>query len=187
MLPGEVRSPSSNQDGRCSYFSANPTPRWRRPRIQRIGKLENGKVTDLAGHTNRDIGLVLIAHGSRRAEANDDLHRVADSLRRRGFPHVFPSFLELAEPTILAAGTACAQSGVRLVVLLPYFLSAGKHVVDDLESARCSLAKSVPTVEFRLADPLGPHSLLENILIERLEACRDRAGASPDKYSSRLT
>lgn len=148
-------------------------------------------MTDPTGHMNSDVGLVLIAHGSRRAEANDDLYRVAESLRRRGFPYVFPSFLELTEPTILAAGAACAQTGVRLVVLLPYFLSAGKHVVDDLETARQALAASAPTVEFRLANPLGPHSLLEDILIERLETCRDRPmvsqGTTPDKDSSRLT
>lgn len=148
--------------------------------------MENGKVTDPAG-PNSEVGIVLIAHGSRRAEANDELHRVADSLRRRGFPHVFPSFLELAEPTILTAGTQCAQTGVRQVVLLPYFLSAGKHVVEDLRSARQTLAASTPTVEFRLAAPLGPHPLLEDILIERLETCRNPAFTTPDKDSSRLT
>ena len=42
--------------------------------------------------------LLLIAHGSRNPEANDDLVAVARSLEDRGHPTVEASFLELAEP-----------------------------------------------------------------------------------------
>src|SRR5215469_4801836 len=44
--------------------------------------------------------LLLIAHGSRQAEANDDLHHVAAELRQRGHAIVVASFLELAAPSI---------------------------------------------------------------------------------------
>ena len=52
--------------------------------------------------------LLLIAHGSRNAEANEDLVALAAELRA-SYPIVEASFLELAEPTIEAAGRRCAE------------------------------------------------------------------------------
>src|SRR5438045_3601559 len=108
--------------------------------------------------------LLLIAHGSRQPEANADLHRLADELRRAGrYAVVVPAYLELAEPDIDAGGACCVEHGARRVVLVPYFLSAGVHVRRDLTEARARLAGRFPHVEFRLAEPLGPHPLLAEI------------------------
>src|SRR5262245_21266744 len=116
--------------------------------------------------------LLLIAHGSRQPEANDDLAYVASALRQRGYG-VVESFLELAEPDIDDGGKRCVDQGARLVVLVPYFLSAGVHVQRDLTAARDRLARCHPHVEFRLAEPLGRHPLLLEIVAQRAEeACR---------------
>jgi sirohydrochlorin ferrochelatase len=112
--------------------------------------------------------LLLIAHGSRQPEANADLHRLADELRATGrYAAVAASFLELAEPDIEAGGVKCVELGAGRVVLVPYFLSAGVHVRRDLTAARDRLAARFPCVEFRLAEPLGPHPLLTEIVAQR--------------------
>jgi sirohydrochlorin ferrochelatase len=112
--------------------------------------------------------LLLIAHGSRQEEANADLRHVADELRQRGHPIVEASFLELAEPGIEEGGCRCVAQGAGLVVLVPYFLSAGVHVRRDLSAARARLAERFPAVEFRLAEPLGRHPLLLDVVAERV-------------------
>jgi sirohydrochlorin ferrochelatase len=111
--------------------------------------------------------LLLIAHGSRQAEANADLLYVAESLRDRGWPIVEASFLELAQPDIDAGGRRCVEQGAKRVVLVPYFLSAGIHVHRDLAAARDWLAVRFPPVDFRLAQPLGRHPLLLDVVQER--------------------
>ena len=112
--------------------------------------------------------LVLIAHGSRQPEANADLIHVATELRRRGtYPIVEASFLELAEPTADQAGARCVGQGAERVILVPYFLSAGVHVQRDLTEIRRRLAERFPGVDFRLAQPLGRHPLLLDIVAER--------------------
>jgi sirohydrochlorin ferrochelatase len=112
--------------------------------------------------------LLLIAHGSRRAEANADLEFVADEMRRRGqFGFVQCSYLELTEPGIFAGGERCVAAGATSVVLLPYFLSAGVHVREDLTAARDELAMKFPAVRFVLAEPLGRHPLLIDIVEQR--------------------
>ena len=119
--------------------------------------------------------LLLIAHGSREAEANADLHHMVEALRqRREFELVEACFLELAEPDIDAGAGHCVTQGAGQVILLPYFLSAGVHVRRDLTAARQRLAERFPQVDFRLADPLGRHPLLVEVVAERAREVRGR-------------
>ncbi|WP_020469001.1 sirohydrochlorin chelatase [Zavarzinella formosa] len=112
--------------------------------------------------------LLLIAHGSRRAEANADLEFLASRIRERGeYLHVQPAYLELCPPDIIDGGGICVEAGATRVILLPYFLSAGIHVVEDLTAARDELMKRHPGREFTVAEPLGRHPLLTDIMLER--------------------
>lgn len=118
--------------------------------------------------------LLLIAHGSRRDEANADLEALAEALRRRGpYSLVECCYLELAQPDIEAGGGRCVAQGARRVVMVPYFLSAGVHVTNDLEEARRLLQAKHPGIEFRLAEPIGRHPLMVEIIAER---AREAAG-----------
>lgn len=117
--------------------------------------------------------VLLIAHGSRRPEANAELETVAERLRAAGpqrppVDYVACAYLELARPSIADGGRECVAAGARRVFLLPYFLSAGRHVVSDLEAHRAELQQEFPDVEFRLCPPLGLHPLMTDILLDRL-------------------
>lgn len=112
--------------------------------------------------------LLLIAHGSRRAEANADLEFVAAAMRARGrYAVVQVAYLELAEPNIPAGGEQCVQHGATAVTMLPYFLSPGVHVREDMEEIRSDLAAKFPAVTFRLAEPLGRHPLMLDVVDQR--------------------
>ncbi len=116
--------------------------------------------------------LLLIAHGSRQAQANADLDDIAQGLRQRGYAVVQPAYLELAEPDIDEGGRRCVEQGAERVVLVPYFLSAGTHVRRDLAAARQRLAARFADVDFRLAEPLGPHALILEVLQDRIRAAQ---------------
>lgn len=116
----------------------------------------------------RDPALLLIAHGSRHPAANDDLHHVAEELRCRGHGIVVAAFLELAEPSIDDGGRQCVERGASRIVLVPYFLSPGVHVRRDLTAARDRLAAAFPAIDFRLAEPLGRHPLLLDVVARRV-------------------
>lgn len=124
--------------------------------------------------------LLLIAHGSRRKEANDELFELASQLRERtAYFHIQPSFLELAEPSIEQGGWLCVERGAEQVILLPYFLSPGKHVSEDLAEARDRLARQFPAVQFRLGDSLGRHPLLLEIILQRAREVEARGSIPP--------
>jgi sirohydrochlorin ferrochelatase len=112
--------------------------------------------------------LLLIAHGSREANANRDLYELVHQLRKQGrYAIVEASFLELVEPAIDQAAAHCVAQGAERVILLPYFLSAGVHVTRDLGQAQQKLTACYPQVEFCLAGPLGLHPLLLQVVLER--------------------
>ena len=105
--------------------------------------------------------LLLIAHGSREQKANADLYYVRDRILEQGrYGIVAVAYLELAQPTIPEAATWCVGQGAQQVILLPYFLSAGVHVLRDLSNACDCLSQKYPTVRFHLAAPLGQHAQL---------------------------
>ena len=120
--------------------------------------------------------VLLIAHGSRRKEANDDLLRVAELITSRNeYGVVQESYLELAPPTIIDGGRKCVERGATRVLMLPYFLSAGVHVVLDLEDARQKLAEEFPQVAFDLCPHLGLHPLMADIVLARLDEGQAKA------------
>ena len=124
--------------------------------------------------------ILLIGHGSRRDEANADLNHVVAELRGRGeYPIVEASFLEFAEPGIDEGAAHCVRQGASHVVMLPYFLSAGVHVRRDLAAAHERLAERFPAVAFHLAEPFGRHSLLIEVVADRLYEAEKCPASNP--------
>jgi len=113
--------------------------------------------------------ILLIAHGSRRPEANADLARLADMLRPRlSGQDVEIAYLELARPSIPEGLQRCYSQGAREIRMLPWFLSAGSHVTDDLTQFQQEFAASHPDASVSLHPPLGLHPLMVDILVARL-------------------
>lgn len=117
-----------------------------------------------------DDAILLIAHGSRRPEANRDLTLLAEMLMARGAGIVEPAYLELCEPNIPTGGRTCVARGARRVWMMPYFLSAGVHVATDLEEFRGDLAAEFPQVQFTVCPHLGLHPLMVDIVVDRLSS-----------------
>jgi len=101
--------------------------------------------------------LVVVAHGSRRASSNDEVRTLTDNLRphAKDFDHVGCAFLELAEPSIPDGIKAAISAGANEVVVLPYFLSAGRHVVEDIPGFVEQTRAEHPDVCIRIAPYLG--------------------------------
>lgn len=101
--------------------------------------------------------LVVVAHGSRRASSNDEVRTLTDQIRplAREFGHVSCAFLELAEPSIPDGINAAITAGAEEVIVLPYFLSAGRHVVEDIPGLVAQTQAQNPAIRIQLAPYLG--------------------------------
>jgi sirohydrochlorin ferrochelatase len=122
-----------------------------------------------AVENHKKTAVLVIAHGSRQQAANDDLSELVKRLADQGdYPIVEGCFLELAEPDLPTGGEKCVARGATRVLLIPYFLSAGVHLQRDLTAARDDLGRRHPGVQFRLGPPLGPHPLLDRLVVTRI-------------------
>lgn len=125
-------------------------------------------------------GLLLLAHGSRRTASNREVEALARRLGGRlgGYDRVEAAFLELAEPSIETAIDGCAAAGVRELVLLPYFLAAGRHVVEDIPEIVAAKAEQYPQLQLRLLPYLGAgDALLEALVAQVEQGAQDSPGS----------
>ena len=83
-----------------------------------------------------------------------------------GFDSVDAAFLELAEPLIPDAVVAAIDAGASEVVVLPYFLNSGRHVVTDIPEEVDSVRDELPGVEIKLASHLGASSVMLDLLVD---------------------
>ncbi len=119
--------------------------------------------------------LLLVAHGSRREASNEEVRRLAQRLAERAagtYDRVEAAFLELAEPSIPESIRRCAEAGATEVVVLPYFLSAGRHVSRDIPDAVKMAEKALPDLAVRLTPYLGAADGVVELLLKLATASR---------------
>jgi len=113
--------------------------------------------------------LLIVDHGSKRNEANDMLPGVVEMLREKSdFKVVFHAHMELAEPTIQQGFDACVSAGAEEVIVHPYFLSPGRHSTLDIPRMVAEAAARHPGVSFCVTEPLGLHSKMREVILERV-------------------
>ena len=116
-------------------------------------------------------GLIIVDHGSRRAESNELLVEVAEAYRRHsGWAIVEPAHMELAEPSIAAAFARCVEQGARHVVVFPYFLAPGRHWHEDIPRLAVEAAEAFADrgVTHAVTPPLGLHPLMMGVIDDRI-------------------
>lgn len=113
--------------------------------------------------------LLLVAHGSRRPESNAEVVALADGLRNRAGAHfgwVGHAFLELAAPSIPEAMDQAAAAGAEELLVLPYFLSAGRHVVKDIPHEVELGLQQQPQLRVSVAPYLGAMQGVSDLLLD---------------------
>ena len=114
-------------------------------------------------------GVLVVGHGSRRAEANDDVREVARLIGiRGGFGLVEAAFLEIEQPDITDGFKRLVDRGVSNVTVHPYFLSPGRHTRGDLPRVVSRVAECYPGVRYQITEPLSAHRLVIEASIERI-------------------
>ena len=121
--------------------------------------------------------ILMMAHGSRIADANDAAREVAAMVQgMTGFEIFEVSFRELHEPTIQQGIDACVARGAERILLMPYFLFMGAHVQHDLPEEILEAQKRHPGLTMEMGGHLGAHRKLAEIEAERIGESLDRLG-----------
>lgn len=112
--------------------------------------------------------LLIVAHGSRRLESNDEVRELSGRLAAQtdgAYGWVQSAFLEIAEPSIPDGLRAAIRAGAKQVTVVPYFLSAGRHVVTDIPAEIEVVRQEYPDVDIVLAPYLGAAAGVTDLIL----------------------
>jgi len=124
------------------------------------------------GFDPRSTGIVIVDHGSRRADSNQRHEAFVAAWRMEsGCPIVEPAHMEGAEPSIATAFDACVAAGAGTVVVAPYFLWPGNHWDRDIPELAAAASAAHQGIRYVVTAPLGPHLLLMQIVADRITSC----------------
>ena len=112
--------------------------------------------------------LLLVAHGSRRKQSNDEVNTLAKQLKSNcgeQYGTVKSAFLELADVLIPDGIEQCVADGATSITVLPYFLNSGRHVVEDIPNIINTCTAQHPNVDISLSPHLGASELMVDLLM----------------------
>jgi sirohydrochlorin ferrochelatase len=113
-------------------------------------------------------GLIVFAHGSPVLEANAAVQTVAEKIRQRSdYDFVEAAFLEPAVPNLSDSVRKLIGSGVTRIVVVPYFLTPGLHITQDLPRIVDDLRRIYRGVPIEVADSLDGHPALIDAILDR--------------------
>ena len=137
---------------------------------------------DTAPHDISHTGVIIVDHGSRRAESNRMLERFVKKFAQVSpYSIIEPAHMELSEPSIDAAFDRCVQRGAKCVVVIPYFLLPGKHWDEDIPALTEAAAARHPGIAFLVGAPIGLHPMMQQVIQARLDQClAHAAGEAPE-------
>ncbi|MDD5284929.1 MAG: CbiX/SirB N-terminal domain-containing protein [Desulfuromonadaceae bacterium] len=121
--------------------------------------------------------ILIMAHGSRIAEANDVALEVAAIVKEMtGFVIVEVAFRELHKPNIQQGIDVCVAQGAERILLMPYFLFMGAHVQHDLPEEIETAQQRHPGLIMQMGSHLGVHRKLAEVETERIGEALERLG-----------
>jgi sirohydrochlorin ferrochelatase len=120
--------------------------------------------------------VILLGHGSRVRNAGEDMEKVAHVLRETyGYPRVEYCFMSRLGPHFPATLGKLVAAGEEEILVIPYFLHSGLHIVLDIPEMMKREAGKYPDIRLRLGGNLGFDDILAELvhkrITESLSAC----------------
>ena len=115
--------------------------------------------------------LLIVAHGSRRKDSNDEVRRLADRIRENSGPAfglVASAFLEISSPQMDSAIADLAEKGATEIAVFPYFLAAGTHVANDIPRMVEGEKEAYPNIDFEILPHLGALQGISSLILKHI-------------------
>lgn len=178
MVPGLVNEKDPARVGDVIFLSNH----GRYPQGERVWDL-----TEKSGGEMATEAVLLVGHGSREVEGNDEFLLFAARTRAAlAGVRTEACFIELAEPSIPEGLDRCVASGAQQVVVLPVILFAAGHVKVEIPHEIDKARQRHPGIAFHYGRPFGLHPFIFEILDERLGELEEGVPAADRKQTAVL-
>ncbi|GAB3110628.1 sirohydrochlorin cobaltochelatase [Aestuariicella hydrocarbonica] len=113
--------------------------------------------------------LVIMAHGSRRAAANEEFFNLVSSIGEANSDYslVKPALLEQAPPTLLEVCQAL-PADITHIDVYPLFFNQGRHVEKDIPAQVAEVMDALPQKHVRLLEYFGQNQGLAGLVVSHI-------------------
>ncbi len=130
--------------------------------------------------------LIIVAHGSRNKESAQQVaalcqkvsgkvqnlsdKNLSDKNRyaRNQFDIVAHAFLQFASPSLEETIEDLVQRGAGRIIVFPFFIAAGSHLLKDIPESIKRAGKTYPGVDFSITRHLGGIDAIEDLIIKEV-------------------
>jgi sirohydrochlorin ferrochelatase len=118
---------------------------------------------------SRNEAIILLGHGSRIPGAGEGMEQVAQRMREKlGQGIIEICYMSRIGPHFPEVFESCVARGATKVIVMPYFLHSGLHLMEDIPDLLLEKARKYPHVELILGKNLGFDECLVDLVIKRL-------------------
>ncbi len=111
---------------------------------------------------------MILAHGSRDSAACQRIIDMVENIGQKVWPkQVVPAFFSMGKPALEQAVEDLIRRGCCRVIIFPFFLVDGSHVLKDIPARIRALQQKYSEVEFEILDSLEHEPLITRILEEK--------------------
>ena len=122
--------------------------------------------------------VLLVGHGSKLTGSSSALDQVIRELQKKEPTTSFQAaFLELQSPSIPEAIELCLNQGSDEVIVIPYFVQLGRHVVQDIPKIITEAQAKHPAQNICLARYLDFDERIVSVVMDRILEAREGAKA----------
>ncbi|HET7215493.1 MAG TPA: CbiX/SirB N-terminal domain-containing protein [Terriglobia bacterium] len=130
--------------------------------------------------TDGEPAIILFAHGSAVEAANQGVRDLAARIQSQSsYAHVRASFLGPGQPELGPAVAEAVGAGFHRIVVIPYFLTEGKHLRLDLPRLVAAEKRKCPELEIQVGRSLEDHPEMAALVLSRIREITGGARVSP--------
>ncbi len=114
--------------------------------------------------------LIILAHGSRRQESNQEIVTLVDkvkSISKNEYDIIEHAYLEIAKPDLPQCIDQLIKNGAKNVTVFPYFLNSGNHVKRDIPAIIEKAVSKYPYCKFYISAFMGMHEDIPQLVLQQ--------------------
>ncbi|MFH0789769.1 MAG: CbiX/SirB N-terminal domain-containing protein [Pseudomonadota bacterium] len=129
-----------------------------------------------ASNTKKEA-IILLGHGSRVPDAARNMKKTAERLKEKhGYAMVKICFMSRLGPHFPKVFEYCVSMGAAKVLVIPYFLHMGLHLLLDIPKMMQQEGQKYPQVELVLGKGLG----YDELLVDLVHSCIQKSQHEKD-------
>ena len=117
------------------------------------------------------IGILILAHGSRRQETDRILESLAKKVKdKTGEGLIFTAYLQFSQPNLETGIEYLIEKGATLIKVIPMFIFDGIHVTQDIPEELNAIMAKHPGIEVKMSRHLGDDDRIADIIADRIHS-----------------